>query len=177
MNELQEIFNMCDVMFANADIDYNELISTDITQVFFEDYNNTRVVNSFLFNFSKLQDKIDAKLFKKVLYELKEIDSISFGNTLLYTKTISAIYHTHLNQSISFLHSPREGRFSLSLDLCEVFKPIVVFKTIFDLVNKKKLVVTKHFDKSLNYALLNEQGKMIFIDAFFKTSMCLKRRH
>ena len=91
---------------------------------------------------------------------------ISFGNTLLYTKTISAIYHTHLNQSISFLHSPREGRFSLSLDLSEVFKPIIVFKTIFDLVNKKKLVVTKHFDKSLNYALLNEQGKMIFIEAF-----------
>ena len=91
---------------------------------------------------------------------------ISFGNTLLYTKTISAIYHTHLNQSISFLHSPREGRFSLSLDMCEVFKPIIVFKTIFDLVNKKKLVVNKHFDKSLNYALLNEQGKMIFIEAF-----------
>ena len=79
MNELQEIFNMCDVMFANADIDYNELISTDITQVFFEDYNNTRVVNSFLFNFSKLQDKIGAKLFKKVLYELKEIDSYSIA--------------------------------------------------------------------------------------------------
>ncbi len=91
---------------------------------------------------------------------------ISFGNTLLYTKTISAIYHTHLNQSISFLHSPREGRFSLSLDLSEVFKPIIVFKIIFDLVNKKKLVVSKHFDKKVNYALLNEQGKMIFIQAF-----------
>ena len=91
---------------------------------------------------------------------------ISFGNSLLYTKTISAIYHTHLNQSISFLHSPREGRFSLSLDMCEVFKPVIVFKTIFDLVNKKKLVVNKHFDKSLNYALLNEAGKMIFIEAF-----------
>lgn len=91
---------------------------------------------------------------------------ISFGNTLLYTKTISAIYHTHLNQSISFLHSPREGRFSLSLDMCEVFKPIIVFKTIFDLVNNKKIQVSKHFDKSLNYALLNEEGKKIFIDAF-----------
>jgi len=91
---------------------------------------------------------------------------VSFGNTLLYTKTISSIYETHLNQTISFLHSPREGRFSLSLDLCEVFKPIIVFKTIFDLVGKKKLQVTKHFDKSLNYALLNEAGKKIFIDAF-----------
>jgi len=91
---------------------------------------------------------------------------ISFGNTLLYTKTISAIYQTHLNQSISFLHSPREGRFSLSLDLSEVFKPIIVFKTIFDLVNKKKLVVSKHFEKKVNYALLNQEGKMIFIEAF-----------
>lgn len=91
---------------------------------------------------------------------------VSFGNTLLYTKTISQIYHTHLNQAISFLHSPREGRFSLSLDISEVFKPIVVFKTIFDLVGRKQLQVTKHFDKSLNYALLNEDGKKIFINAF-----------
>ena len=91
---------------------------------------------------------------------------ISFGNTLLYTKTISAIYYTHLNQSISFLHSPREGRFSLSLDLSESFKPIIVFRTIFDLVNNRRLQVAKHFDKDLNYALLNEVGKKIFIEAF-----------
>jgi len=91
---------------------------------------------------------------------------VSFGNTLLYTKTISQIYNTHLNQSISFLHSPREGRFSLSLDLSEVFKPIIVFKTIFELVGRKQLQVSKHFDKSLNYALLNEEGKKIFINAF-----------
>ena len=70
---------MCDVMFVNADIDYNELSSTKITEKFFEDYNNTRIVNSFLFNFSKLQDKIGAKLFKKALYELKEIDSYSMA--------------------------------------------------------------------------------------------------
>lgn len=35
---------------------------------------------------------------------------ISFGNTLLYTKTISAIFRTHLDQRISFLHEPSEGR-------------------------------------------------------------------
>jgi len=91
---------------------------------------------------------------------------VGFGNTILYTKTISAIYNTHLNQSISFLHSPSEGRFSLSLDISEVFKPILVFKTIFELVGRKKLMVIKHFDKSLNYALLNNEGKKIFIDAF-----------
>lgn len=91
---------------------------------------------------------------------------ISFGNTLLYTKTISQIYNTHLNQTISFLHEPSESRFSLSLDLSEVFKPIIVFKTIFELVNNKKIKVCEHFDKKYNYALLNDEGKKIFISAF-----------
>ncbi|MCY6958354.1 type I-B CRISPR-associated endonuclease Cas1b [Clostridium brassicae] len=91
---------------------------------------------------------------------------ISFGNTLLYAKTITAIYNTHLDQRISFLHEPSEGRFSLSLDISEAFKPVVVFKTIFDLVNHKKLQVPKHFDKKVNYCLLNEEGRKIFITAF-----------
>lgn len=91
---------------------------------------------------------------------------ISFGNTLLYTKTITEIYHTHLNQTISFLHEPAERRFSLSLDLSEVFKPILVYKTIFDCVNNRKITVEKHFDKKLNYALLNEDGRKAFIEAF-----------
>ena len=93
---------------------------------------------------------------------------ISFGNSILYTKTISAIYRTHLDQRISFLHEPSEGRFSLSLDMCEVFKPIIVYKTIFELVNNKKLTVAKHFDKKVNYCLLNEEGRKIFIEAFEK---------
>lgn len=91
---------------------------------------------------------------------------ISFDNTLLYTKTISAIYRTHLDQRISFLHEPSEGRFSLSLDISEAFKPVIVYKTIFDLVNNKKITVAKHFDKKVNYCLLNEEGRNIFISAF-----------
>lgn len=91
---------------------------------------------------------------------------ISFGNTLLYTKTISAIYRTHLDQRISFLHEPSEGRFSLSLDISEVFKPVIVYRTIFDLVNNRRIQVDKHFDKKVNYCLLNEEGRKIFVSAF-----------
>lgn len=91
---------------------------------------------------------------------------ISFGNTLLYTKTISEIYNTHLEQSISFLHEPSEARFSLSLDLSEVFKPVIVYKTIFDLVNNKKIKVEKHFNSKVNYSLLNDEGKKLFIETF-----------
>ncbi len=91
---------------------------------------------------------------------------VSFGNTLLYTKTISAIYQTHLDQRISFLHELSEGRFSLSLDLSEVFKPAIVFKTIFELVNNRRIQVEKHFVKDVNYCILNEEGRKIFIKAF-----------
>ena len=93
---------------------------------------------------------------------------ISFGNTLLYAKTVSAIYRTHLDQRISFLHEPAERRFSLSLDISEVFKPIIVFKTIFELVNNRRMQVEKHFEKSVNYCLLNDEGRKIFIEAFEK---------
>jgi hypothetical protein len=68
---------MIDSMMGNCTIDYDALQKSTIDKSFFDDYNNTRIVNSFLFNFSKLQDKIGAKLFKTVLYELKEIDTYS----------------------------------------------------------------------------------------------------
>jgi len=72
---INEIFKICDEMIKSCDIDQQELKKQNIKTDFFDDYQNTRVVNSFLFNFAKLQDKIGAKLFRTVLYELKEIDN------------------------------------------------------------------------------------------------------
>lgn len=91
---------------------------------------------------------------------------VSFGNTLLYGKTVSSIYQTHLDQRISYLHEPSEGRFSLSLDMSEAFKPVLVYRTIFHLVNNRKIQVAKHFDKKLNYCILNDEGRKIFIESF-----------
>lgn len=90
---------------------------------------------------------------------------ISFGNSVLYTKTITEIFNTHLNPSISYLHSPSEGRFSLALDISESFKPVIVFRTIFELVNRKMLKADEHFDKKFNYCMLNEKGRNIFLQA------------
>ena len=74
MNEKDEIFKIIDTMMDNCKIDYNKLKSQNIDSGFFEEYQNIRIVNSFLFLYSKIQDKVGAKLFRKVLYELKEID-------------------------------------------------------------------------------------------------------
>lgn len=46
--------------------------------------------------------------------------------------------------------------------MSEVFKLVIVYKTIFDLINNKKLQVSKHFDKKVNYCLLTEEGRNIF---------------
>lgn len=47
-----------------------------------------------------------------------------------------------------------------------MFKPVIVFRTIFDLVNNRRLQVEKHFEKKVNYCILNEEGRKIFIEAF-----------
>ena len=43
---------------------------------------------------------------------------------------------------------------------------MIVYRTIFDLINNRKIQVEKHFDKKVNYCLLNEEGRRIFIEAF-----------
>ncbi len=92
---------------------------------------------------------------------------ISFGNSLLYTQVLSQIYHTQLNPTISYLHEPFERRFSLALDLAETWKPIIVFKTIFKLINKK-IIKIDDFRQELNFCYLNEGGRKKFLQEFDK---------
>lgn len=74
---------------------------------------------------------------------------ISFVNTLVYTKTLSEIYKTQLNPTISFLHQPGTRRFSLALDVSEVFKPLIADRLIFSLLNRKQ-ITEDSFVKDLN---------------------------
>lgn len=90
---------------------------------------------------------------------------ISFGNSLVYTTVLSEIYKTQLNPLISFLHEPGERRFSLSLDIAEIFKPLLADRVIFTLLNKKMLG-EKDFEKDLGYCYLSEQGRKIFVKEF-----------
>lgn len=90
---------------------------------------------------------------------------ISFGNMMCYSQCLRAIHQTQLNPTISYLHSPGERRYSLSLDISEIFKPILVDRVIFKLLNKRELQ-ERHFENKLNRCLLNPSGKKIFVKAF-----------
>lgn len=89
---------------------------------------------------------------------------ISFGNMMCYSFCLRSIHQTQLNPTISYLHTPGERRYSLALDMAEIFKPIVVDRVIFKVLNKKELQ-EKHFDRTLNRCILNEAGKKIFVKA------------
>ncbi|MCC9043501.1 type I-B CRISPR-associated endonuclease Cas1b [Myroides sp. M-43] len=90
---------------------------------------------------------------------------ISFGNMLCYTLCLGQIYHTQLNPTISFLHEPGYRRYSLALDLAEIFKPLLVDRLIFRLLNKKE-IQAKDFDHQLNSCILTESGRKIFVKAW-----------
>lgn len=90
---------------------------------------------------------------------------ISFGNMLCYTTCLGQLYHTQLNPTISFLHEPGARRYSLALDLAEIFKPLLVDRLLFTLLNKR-ILQASDFRWDLNYCLLKESGAKIFLKAW-----------
>ena len=92
---------------------------------------------------------------------------ISFGNSMMYTTTLGEIYKTQLDPTISYLHEPSRKRFSLSLDISEIFKPLIVDSIIFSLINKNVLT-SKDFNIENEICYLNDSGKKKFIAEYEK---------
>jgi CRISPR-associated protein Cas1 len=90
---------------------------------------------------------------------------VSFGNMMCYTLCLGQLYHTQLNPTISFLHEPGYRRYSLALDLAEIFKPILVDRVIFKVLNKRE-IQPRDFDMQVNGVLLKESGRKTFVRAF-----------
>nr|MBO2494631.1 subtype I-B CRISPR-associated endonuclease Cas1 [Clostridia bacterium] len=88
---------------------------------------------------------------------------ISFGNSLLYTIILSEIYKTHLDPRIGFLHTTNFRRFTLNLDVAEIFKPIIVDRVIFTLIGKN-MITKDHFEKGMDGLLLKEKAQKIFVE-------------
>lgn len=95
---------------------------------------------------------------------------LSFGNTLLYTATLTELYVTQLNPTVSYLHEPSQRRFSLALDIAEIFKPLLVDRTIFRLLNRGEF--SEEDCESIGEApgvILKEAARKHFVRAFEET--------
>ncbi len=98
---------------------------------------------------------------------------ISFTNGLVYSSVLTQIYRSQLDPTISFLHEPGFRRFSLALDLAEVFKPILADRLVFRLFNNGQLS-EKHFAQDLNCCYLKDSGRKIVLkewDARLQTTI------
>jgi len=90
---------------------------------------------------------------------------ISFGNSLLYAAVLSQIYRTPLNPTISYLHEPGTRRFSLALDIAEVFKPMIVDKMIFTLINRQMLG-EEDLVSEVGFVALKERARKVVVQEF-----------
>lgn len=98
---------------------------------------------------------------------------ISFTNGLVYAAVLTQIYRTQLCPTISFLHEPGARRFSLALDLSEVFKPILADRLIFKLINNRQ-ISERDFAQDLNCCYLKGSGRKTILkewDARLQTTI------
>lgn len=87
---------------------------------------------------------------------------ISFGNSLMYTGILGEVYKTQLEPTISFLHQPSTKRFSLCLDIAEIFKPLIVDSVIFNMINNR-MINKSDFDQQDGICFLNDSGRKKFV--------------
>lgn len=92
---------------------------------------------------------------------------VSFLNGMTYTTCVSAIRKTALDPTVGFVHEPGERRFTLSLDIADIFKPILADRLIFRLVNRQQ-ITTDDFESELDGCLLTENGRMTVLEEFEK---------
>lgn len=130
-------------------------IEGNIRQIYYQSFN--KIIKSEDFHFSKREKRPPRDPINAL---------ISFGNSLMYTTVLAELYKTQLNPTISFLHEPSVKRYSLSLDLAEIFKPLIIDGLIFSLINNR-MIKKKHFNfLEDEICMLNEEGKKIFIKAY-----------
>lgn len=92
---------------------------------------------------------------------------ISFGNTLMYQRIANEINRTSLDIRFGFIHATGKRSESLNLDLADLFKPIIVDRTIFTLINRKMIDAGRDFQQTEKGGVyLNKNGKRIFIQEF-----------
>ena len=160
--ESKELQENVDVMSAyikqlNEAKSINELmlIEAQARQKYYQCFNY--ILDNKDFNFEKRtrrppQDPINAM--------------ISFGNTLLYQRIANEINRTSLDIRIGIVHAAGSRPESLNLDLADLFKPILVDRAIFTLINRKMISGSDFIEVENNGIYLSKSGKKTFIKEF-----------
>jgi len=153
---VEKIENLENELPSQRSIDGLMAIEGNIRDIYYQCFN--RIINSEDFQFEERSRRPPRNRINAL---------ISFGNSIVYTAVLSEIYKTHLDPRIGFLHTTNFRRFTLNLDVAEIFKPIIADRVIFYLLNKG-ILKSSHFIKALGGISLNDKGRVIFIQEIEK---------
>jgi len=64
---------------------------------------------------------------------------MSLMNTVLYAAVLDEVYQTHLDPRVGFLHSTNFRRFSLNLDVAEIFRPVNVDRLMISMTKRREV--------------------------------------
>ncbi len=152
--QIEKIEKNIDSLKDKTTIETSMAIEGENKKIYYNGFNE--IINDDEFTFTK-RSKRPPKDYLNSL--------ISFSNSMIYNAVLGEIYHTHLDPRIAFLHSTNFRRFSLNLDVAEIFKPVIGDRTIFSLLNKG-VITEKSFEKGLNGIMLKTTAKQKFLRAF-----------
>lgn len=135
--------------------------------VYYSSFNEIILNNDFLFT-------------SRTSYPPKdEINALmSYGYAILYGIIETAIYTSNLLPQLGIIHGISKPGNSLKYDLADIFKPVLVDRLIFRLINKQQIRI-KHFESKNNGIYLKKEGSKIFIEEFetlLTTIISLKNR-
>jgi len=148
MNKLKDNFIILDLLFNNCDIDYNDLLKININKTFFDNHDNVRLENSFLFDFIKIQDKIGTKLFKLILFELKEISdfNISMKDALNLLEKLKIINSSESWDKIKEIRNNLTLEYPLDID--EKIDNIKLVIHGYEILQKLYMSIKNYYEKN-----------------------------
>lgn len=92
---------------------------------------------------------------------------ISFGNSLLYAVCMNEIFRTKLTPYVGFIHETGDGKHPLVYDLSEIFKPVIVDKVIFRVINLN-MITKDDFKHTSKGFYLKDEPRKTFVEEFEK---------
>lgn len=92
---------------------------------------------------------------------------LSYGYSLMYNESLSAIIRSKLLPEISYIHSLVKHGESLQYNLADMLKPVIVDRLVIRLIRRKQLS-DNHFTEVKNGIYLSTEGKQLFVEEFDK---------
>ncbi|UYP01290.1 type I-B CRISPR-associated endonuclease Cas1b [Oceanotoga sp. DSM 15011] len=129
------------------------IVEAEFRRFYYSNFDN--IINNKNFKFEKRSKRPPQNEINSV---------ISFGNSVFYSECVRIINKVRLFNCIGYLHS-NERNNSLSLDISEIFKPIIIDRLVFDLFKNNEFN-KKDFQKMKNGIYLSTSGKKKFIKSY-----------